>query len=225
MECPGGSWKKVETGHFLRRALREDTVIKDFVKSVLGGNRGVSVRRLFTAGMGGEWGRYPNHALLLADLGADWGPEVPADVEGSELPRLWGWLLRGRALVCPSGTGKGRRVGWLVSAPDEVTAAAWEAALMVAYNLWEVKASRCLLCGEVYVGRKSVCSDCKSKRPSKPPTERRRFLNLLAKWVERGKITPEQRDDLKTILQKRGLVAAKKAREEILRQGGKSDQT
>ncbi|MGB9793003.1 MAG: hypothetical protein ACPLTR_10580, partial [Thermacetogeniaceae bacterium] len=118
--------------------------------------------------------------------------------------------LRQADFVLPWGDGK--QVGWLVSAPDELTAACWELVLMVMHG---VKLNLCKNCGSLYRGR--ACRACRERRKRRrTPTERSRFLNLLAQDARRGKITPVERESLKRILDEQGVKAARKAREELI---------
>lgn len=165
-------------------------------------------RRLYAA-KDDELAQNPNALRLFFELAAETDPEAWQTVEKTPLFRFAAWLRKGQTngLVLPYPL-RGR-FGWLAEVPDETTAAAWELALMVVHNVRRMH--RCSDCGRVFCGRQRLCLKCKKPVAKKQPTERSRFLNLLAQWVKRGKITHEQRDRAGlAFLAQNGLEAAKK---------------
>lgn len=235
-----GVWKRRYPGYFLSRALQnsrpESAWLKQLVTHLWEPNtlrKGLASLEMF--------GLYDNveQVLLVARLacslpgdgpqraatlwaqgfslesegpqGEECGAERESPQEGvcKELFFPLAVYLKQADFVLPWGSGK--QIGWLVSAPDELTAACWELVLMTMHG---IKVKLCRRCGSLYRGR--ACAACKERgKKKRTPTERSRFLNLLAQDVRRGKITPVERERIKGILQERGLEAAMKARQRL----------
>lgn len=213
--CPAGSWRRVETGYFLCRAGKDAGLVE--IARLLNSHRGLrrALRELERGGLSEVLGA----GLTLVGLGAEY-PTMWKDhgVQDAEFLTLCAYLKRAE-FVLPWRKANG--MGWLVACPDEATAAAWELALMCIHNVGGVVA--CQQCGGLFrntdtKAKPKLCQPCKSNKPKRKrvPTERSRFLNLLAQKVKRGELTVEQRKSLKAVLEERGLTAAREALQEIL---------
>lgn len=213
--CPAGSWQRVETGHFLCRAGKDAGLAE--IARLLRSKKGMrqALRGLEKDG----FCEYLGAGLTLVGLGSEF-PTMWKEhgVEGAEFLTLCAYLKRAE-FVLPWRKANG--LGWLVACPDESTAAAWELALMCVHNVGGVVA--CQQCGGLFrsieaKAKPRLCQACKTNKPKRKrvPTERSRFLNLLAQKVKRGMLTDEERKEIKVVLEERGLAAAGEALQEIL---------
>ncbi len=198
---PGGSWRKVELGHFL--PLVPGGVARELLEGLLREER-TPARKLLAEALSG-WEENPLQALLLGRLYSERRGELLPPAPDTRLPRLLAHLSRGEAYPAP----KGRKLGLLVLAEDELAAASWELALLALMRP-RLKLASCPSCGKVLVGRRRKCLVCRQAPPA-PPSERRRFLCLLAERVWRGEMTPGEREGLKCLLDEKGLEAAREA--------------
>lgn len=212
---PGGRWKKVSAGYYIRESLNcEIEIINRMVSSLKKeGKKRIDVRNLFADLDSSELAEYPGHLLTVANLGADYNPQIlwPIKKDNDKyngMLQLWAYLCKTVPLPCAL---KGR-YGLLLQAQDCVTAACWELSLFTAFGM---RPKVCSFCETNIVIKGEKCPDCQGRK--RPITARTRFLNRLAQYKKRGKITSEQRDLLKRILNNDGLDVAMLKLEKVLR--------
>lgn len=202
-------WRRVQTGHFLCRTEELKGVARLLQSS---GSMRRALRELEKDGFCEDLGA----GLTLVGLGSEF-PHLWKDsgVAGAEFLTLCAYLKRAE-FVLP--WRKSNQLGWLIVSPDEQTAAAWELALMCVHNVGGVMV--CQHCGGLFRGKAGAkkCQSCKANKPKRKrrPTPRSRFLNLLAQDVKRGRLTDEERKEIKAILEERGLAAAEGVLQETL---------
>lgn len=121
---------------------------------------------------------------------------------------------------------KATHLGWVVEAPAPWYAAACELLLMIAHNVRSLK--MCPECAAFHWEKgHDFCQGCRRKKErekkagerqvKKRKTPEGRFLNLLSQHKLRKKLNDNQVRELKDILKKQGLKAAKAAHERLLK--------
>lgn len=227
MLSPGGIWKKVHAGFYIQDSIdQKEEVILNLVYWL--GRKGLEntdIRKLFSKADETGMSEYPGPMLLLAKLGSDFNPEKlwPLNEDEKDTTNkkdifyidddkkiLWFWSYLCRTGKAPLPCNFNNKFGWLIEAPDKISAACWELTFLVAHGLRPHICDNCQK-GVVIKGKK--CSRCKGKRQHSPES---RFRNLLAQYVRRGKITRQQRMEIKEVLSKKSLFWAKRELDRFL---------